>query len=267
VDDLQDLLTFVHVHMTTCRRSIDKTENSAHSVNVPPKHCQSQRQGVTVRRMPFSPMEWVSEDLLKHPKHNRSYVVRIRWASIGGRMEPVEIQFGTVQPAQMELQAPGGHKPRAGFPEIVEATRAVHLNDLREIGLQALIDRERSNGAKRYVEYVRLHGKPPGPDVTDGIERWTWEAIEGRAAEPFTHPARRGPDVTPDEYQMVAEIYQRAYAAGENPREAVAEHYSISPDAAAKRVQRARERGWLPPTERGRARAVGTKEKVRGSKQ
>jgi hypothetical protein len=52
---------------------------------------------------------------------------------------------------------------------------------------------------------------------------------------------------------VVATIYATALALGHPPVIAVAEHFEISREAAATRVQRARERGFLRPTEKGRA--------------
>jgi hypothetical protein len=54
---------------------------------------------------------------------------------------------------------------------------------------------------------------------------------------------------------VVATVYATALALAQPPVVAVAEHFGISRDAAATRVQRARERGFLRPTEKGRAGA------------
>lgn len=209
----------------------------------------------------FSLDQWISEEVLRHPRRKTRYCVRIRWAVIGGRMEPVEIKIGTAQPKEEPLDDATA-KARAAMPEFWAPTEPVLLTDLREIGLQKLIDRERTNGGKAYLDYVKTHGKPPGPEEAGG---WTLEALNAHAAAPFVEPARKGPDVAPDEYREAAEVYQRAWAAGLNPRQAVADRFGISPDAAAKRVQRARDRGLLPKTRRGRAAATPTPRK-RGSR-
>lgn len=62
----------------------------------------------------------------------------------------------------------------------------------------------------------------------------------------------RGRGLGDDHYQAVAEVYRLAVAEGVPPTKAVAEHFTVSKSAAAKKVSRARERGLLPPTTRGR---------------
>lgn len=57
----------------------------------------------------------------------------------------------------------------------------------------------------------------------------------------------------PDPLWPVALTYSVAHALGEPPTKAVAEQLNISRDAAAQRVKRAREAGYLPATEKGRA--------------
>lgn len=65
-----------------------------------------------------------------------------------------------------------------------------------------------------------------------------------------------GPDGAPlpadEALEEVARVYLEAWQVGE-PTLAVAEAFSLSRSAAAKRVARARERGFLPKTTRGRA--------------
>ena len=73
------------------------------------------------------------------------------------------------------------------------------------------------------------------------------ESIEG---ERYT--AQR-PMENPDPLWRVATTYSVAYALGEPPTEAVAERLRISHGAAAQRVKRARDAGYLPPTTKGRA--------------
>jgi hypothetical protein len=51
----------------------------------------------------------------------------------------------------------------------------------------------------------------------------------------------------------VAAVYRQAWKRGRPPTEAVADHFTISQSAAAKRVSRARQAGYLPPTTRGRS--------------
>lgn len=85
-----------------------------------------------------------------------------------------------------------------------------------------------------------------------------------RKHEKFRAPRRRGltgADGNPlppmDALEAVARVYTDASNAGRNPTKAVAEAFTLSDSAAAKRVSRARAAGLLPPTTAGRARAAG----------
>lgn len=63
----------------------------------------------------------------------------------------------------------------------------------------------------------------------------------------------------PDHLATVAQVYRAAWQANQHPTKAVAEHFNVSKSAAAKWVGRCRAPGvrLLPPTERGRPKAVG----------
>jgi hypothetical protein len=56
----------------------------------------------------------------------------------------------------------------------------------------------------------------------------------------------------PDPHWQIALEYASARAIGRPPLAAITEHLRISRAAAAQRVKRAREKGFLPPTERGK---------------
>ena len=63
-------------------------------------------------------------------------------------------------------------------------------------------------------------------------------------------------------YRLVAEIYKAADQRGMNrtPTKTVAVRFGISHSAAAKLVGRARERGFLPPTTKGKSRSTDSQE-------
>lgn len=56
----------------------------------------------------------------------------------------------------------------------------------------------------------------------------------------------------PDPLMVTALEYASAAAVGAWPSKAVAEHFGISDDAAAQRVKRARDKGYLPATTQGK---------------
>ncbi len=67
---------------------------------------------------------------------------------------------------------------------------------------------------------------------------------------------RRGRDLGDEHYREVAVVYARALQEGRRPTKAVQEHFTVEKSTAAKKVARARERGFLPKTTRGRVGQV-----------
>lgn len=63
---------------------------------------------------------------------------------------------------------------------------------------------------------------------------------------------RRGRDLGAEHYREVAAVYAQAVQDGLPPTVAVAEHFHVEKSSAAKKVARARARGFLPKTTRGR---------------
>jgi hypothetical protein len=81
------------------------------------------------------------------------------------------------------------------------------------------------------------------------LEQWREETAAERAAFNST---RRGRDLGGDHYLEVAQVYAQAVQEGRSPTKAVADHFHVEKSSAAKKVARARERGFLPKTSRGR---------------
>lgn len=91
-----------------------------------------------------------------------------------------------------------------------------------------------------------------GEIVRDNID----DAVYYRFLDPdFWDPdvAKHGP--TPKALQAVAIIYRVAYAAGDNPTNAVAQNLNLSRSTAGRWVMKARAAGYLGETEQRRARA------------
>lgn len=99
------------------------------------------------------------------------------------------------------------------------------------------------------------------PELADLVAAWRRTARARAAAaradrkhlDGFT--ARRG-DEDPDAfYQRVAAAYRAASAAGLHPTSALADTAGVGHSTAAQWVARARQRGYLPPTQKGRKQA------------
>lgn len=80
--------------------------------------------------------------------------------------------------------------------------------------------------------------------------QWRDDTAEERAA--FNSTRKPGRDLGDAHYRETAAVYAAAVEDGKAPTVAVAAHFHVSKSAAAKKVARARERGFLPPTTRGR---------------
>ena len=111
---------------------------------------------------------------------------------------------------------------------------------------------------------TRLVAEPPAGSWLDleavrelNYSRHLVDALAGRVEARFrsgdTYTAER-PMENPDPLWPVALCYTVARALNQNPTVAVAERFGIEHAAAAQRVRRARAKGFLPPTQQGRAR-------------
>lgn len=78
------------------------------------------------------------------------------------------------------------------------------------------------------------------------------------AVELWEKRGRRGaaPVYGPSHWQLVADVYSDAWAAGKPPRQAVVDYFTVSKSTGAKWVARARKAGLLAPTSRGVAGGV-----------
>jgi hypothetical protein len=155
--------------------------------------------------------------------------VWMKWDVVDGRAEVVELRVRAIG------------KPRA-------ITASV-LRDIRGEVFEA----ERA----RVVERLGWKVFPMPGSTAEDAERAQQHKRAQRdvftAPRPRKLTGRKGDTLSADEgLRAVAEEYQRAYAAGEAPTKAVARAFKLSRSGAAKRVARARERGFLPKTEQGR---------------
>ena len=94
-------------------------------------------------------------------------------------------------------------------------------------------------------------------DVLEQVARTTTGATASRAVDEADLWRGRGrqPDHGPEHYAKVAEVYRKAWLEGRPPTKAVEKKFGVSYSYAAKKVQKARELGFLPATTRGRAGA------------
>ncbi len=174
-------------------------------------------------------------------------------------------------PKWIELNTTGGAGPdmrvraeiRGGSPEIVElgwkvrpGEREIRQKDLRGIDITKL-------AIDLYATcFEERHPFPKGPDgdfpSDDQLDEWAAKVRKSRqAARNFVDRQRRPREhraINDDLLRSVAVVY-RANVSKRAPTQAVAKHFGVGNRMASTYVQKARERGLLPPTIRGKKNA------------
>lgn len=138
-----------------------------------------------------------------------------------------------------------------GIPESGDEVEFPRLDSslIRSLPVGQLFDAAREELVRRLDPLPEAdRGKWSG-DSLRTLEAWDEEYRPEREA--LSRP-RGGRDLGDDHYREVASIYAKAVTDKKPPTAAVADHFTVSKSAAAKKVARARERGFLPPTTRGR---------------
>lgn len=124
--------------------------------------------------------------------------------------------------------------------ELVETTRTA---------LQGVLTETLAGAVQHLVELQPAHRA-----VAEArLQNWTEQTQDLREA---LDSGRRGRDLGDDHYREVAAVYAQALQDGRPPTKAVQEHFTVEKSTAAKKVARARERGFLPKTTRGRVGPV-----------
>lgn len=146
-----------------------------------------------------------------------------------------------------ELPRPLPALPRSDseveFPRITRTMmRELPVTELFESAREALVELLTLD----VPENVDFSAVPGGEALLERLRQQV-EPERASLAKP-----RGGRDLGDDHYREVAQVYKAAVAAGDSPTKAVADHFTVSKSSAAKKVARARERDFLPPTSRGR---------------
>lgn len=209
----------------------------------------------TVARMPQAredAPDWTdSRDSFLWPDEQHGpWIVRVDWATVRGRYECVGLTVRSFQDRYWTLGDNGAMVsedwPRE-LPKRHETQEVLTASVLRRLALGEALNDLRRNSAD---SARRLLSAADAPDA-DEIDRAI--AAIGR------HQASQWADSSTAirTHGEVAAVYTAAWKAGRPPTKAVAEHFTISQSAAAKRVARARDAGLLPRTQRGVSRAHG----------
>ena len=185
-----------------------------------------------------SPILW--PDPLKGP-----WYVEVWWRPQHGTLVPVGIEMRSWIPSGDEgMKDTYGSELPAGDEDIEFPVIGSQFMKALPIGQLLRASRE------SLQEILELESPPPGwkGKNFDQVHRFL-QAEYGPAVQ---QAQRSGRDLGADHYATVAKVYSEAVRTGAAPTKAVADAFTLSRSAAAKQVARARERGFLPRTTRGR---------------
>jgi hypothetical protein len=166
-------------------------------------------------------------------EHIGPWLIQLMWALVKGRREPVGLEIRSCW-GQDDASPPG-------LPAYDQSPPVLTTTVLRKLPFATIVaDLRRQNAEGDIGFYDSLEGQP-------GFDPAELRRLKSAAAADMAAPRRETGRLA-----EVAAVYRRAWEEGRPPTEAVARHFTISQSAAAKRVSRARQAGYLPPTTRGR---------------
>ena len=172
-------------------------------------------------------------------------------------------------PKWIEITTSGGAGPdtkvkievRDGSPEVVELSwisrpgqRDIRQKDLRETNLAKLaVDTYTHSG---WVPFPKGAGGSPPTDAE--ITEWAKEVrrrrIESRKSVDRQRAKRENRIISDELLRTVADVY-RANIHKRGPTQEVAKHFGVENRTASTYVTKARKRGFLPETQRGKKQA------------
>jgi hypothetical protein len=164
------------------------------------------------------------------------WLIVVTWADIEGRIEPVGLDLRSYREREGDKAWPRVLPTWDQGPSILATTT---LRELPIATIVADLRRERRAAHAEFTDWLAAQPEWQSDADKAAVERLRGAGTRRSAA----HLAE------------VARVYQHAWDTGQAPTRAVAEHFTISQSAAAKRVSRARQAGYLPITTRGKPRA------------
>lgn len=182
-------------------------------------------------------------------------------AAVGERRGPKWIELNTTGGASPDMRV--RVEVREGSPQVVELGWRARPGQ-REIRQKDLRDADVANLAiDLYASCIEQRQPfPKGPAGSfpsdDQLDEWSAHIRKShQAARNFVDRQRRPREyraINDELLRSVAEVY-RASIDERAPTQAVAKHFGVGGRMASTYVQKARERGLLPPTVRGKKRA------------
>jgi hypothetical protein len=170
------------------------------------------------------------DHLLWRDAHRVPWLIRVLWANVEGRLECAGFEIRSYREGAQEW--PPGLPARDQGPAILTTTT---LRELPFATIVADLRREKARVHRGFIDF--LAAQPENQSEAD-------QAALRRLRSAGTRRTAALADV--------AKVYRQAWQNGRPPTRAVAAHFKISQSAAAKRVSRARQAGYLPFTTQGK---------------
>lgn len=170
------------------------------------------------------------------------YRIEIHLADIQGRIECVGLLIGHLADWPPD-KVPYNLLEYTPQPIPASLLRQIPLLDLIEESIEIQEGKFAHWAATDPAEWLKGHQDTP---------EWAAEAIASINARGDRRGRKGHP---PQHFVEVAAVYRSAYRLREAPTQAVANHWSVSKSTAAKWVAKARDRGLLPETSRGKPSA------------
>jgi hypothetical protein len=173
-----------------------------------------------------------SELLWPHPRIG-PWLITMTWTGIEGREEPVGLVIRSYRESGQEW-------PRV-LPTLDQAPAVLTTTTLRELPFATIVAdlrRERRGAHVGLVDHLAAQPEYQSEADQASLRRLRSAGMRRPAAQ----------------LAEVARVYSQAWHDGLHPTQAVADYFTITPSAAAKRVSRARQAGYLPTTTRGKPR-------------
>ncbi|HEX7161899.1 MAG TPA: hypothetical protein VF223_11770 [Trebonia sp.] len=162
------------------------------------------------------------------------WAVRIMWAPIGDRDECVGLEIRSYRDLEGDRAWPPELPTWDQHPAILTTST---LRELPFASIVADLRRERQAAHADFLDWMAAQ-----PEYQSGADQASLRRLRSRGSGRQTAEA----------LAEVAQVYRHAWETGQHPTRAVAGHFTISQSAAAKRVSRARQAGYLPHTTRGK---------------
>jgi hypothetical protein len=179
-------------------------------------------------------------------KQGTKYKVRARWSEAKGYKPLADSgPAGNLEaPAEITSEITAEYPDsKRGKPRLAKATLKLKLID----GIYRLIELNAVGPDDAWLDIEEVRSMR----YNDQIQAAVAGAVRLVTKDGDTFTSEHPLD-NPDPHWAIALDYASARAVGRAPLVAVAEHFEISRDAAAQRVKRAREKGFLPKTDRGK---------------